>query len=416
MDAPNFMRWVEHRLLPTFASLYGPGTELGGATGLKMILIMDNAPYHHKRAFKSFSALKTKKELIEEMIKMADNSGKPVTKVNLPAKAGVAGRESAKEIDLRDTYESSLPNAPDDKDGHTATEAERKTTKFVYADSAAGKPHIPTMEELKVACIEVLNKPNNEELLRCEVQKLLAAHGHSWLWTPPYCPWLQPVRLLLPPPTLRVLVTFGLCGCAGCQQIETFWAAGKNHAAKMNRTGRSMRECMGHLRDGWYGNGEYWEWVGAGKPKGSGPKGGGRTVLPAEMRKQRAQNRFGPKAGVDDWIPNDCCRPANCAGLVAKTKTEANVMIKTIPGISGTVDQVTVEQDAVLVKDHTRDMSDLTGLPREILLGNDTIEESENAHAQAEPGLPRSSMEPCSRCQRLTEGTICGACDPAAEL
>ena len=62
------MKWVEHRLCPTFEALYGPGTDLGGAAGKKMICIMvccsknqtdlsishsrhaqDNAPYHHKR-------------------------------------------------------------------------------------------------------------------------------------------------------------------------------------------------------------------------------------------------------------------------------------------------------------------------------------------------------------------------------
>ena len=30
--------------------------------------------------------------------------------------------------------------------------------------------------------------------VQCKVENMLRAAGHRWLWTPPYCPWLQPVR------------------------------------------------------------------------------------------------------------------------------------------------------------------------------------------------------------------------------
>ena len=33
MDSEMFMKWVEHRLCPTFEALYGPGTDLGGVAG-----------------------------------------------------------------------------------------------------------------------------------------------------------------------------------------------------------------------------------------------------------------------------------------------------------------------------------------------------------------------------------------------
>ena len=69
-------------------------------------------------------------------------------------------------------------------------------------------------EPLEVAvgngCIARRNE-NHSDKLQCDVQKLLKANSHTWLWTPPYCPWLQP--------------------------IETFWAHGKNHAASKNRNG-----------------------------------------------------------------------------------------------------------------------------------------------------------------------------------
>ena len=40
MNAEMFMNWVQHRLAPTFNAVFGPGTELGGVDGKKMICIM----------------------------------------------------------------------------------------------------------------------------------------------------------------------------------------------------------------------------------------------------------------------------------------------------------------------------------------------------------------------------------------
>ena len=181
---------VEHRLEPTFNALYGPGTSLGGQAGKKMVVIMDNAPYHHRRSFISFSALKTKKEIIEQMVKIG------VKNVTLPANAA---RATEVRIDLSETFDSSLPNAPDDKDGHTSKESERETTKFKYAERATSDGLIPTIPDLKDACVAELNKSTHRHLLQCDVQKFLHGKGHRWLWTPPYCPWLQPVTFPLPP-------------------------------------------------------------------------------------------------------------------------------------------------------------------------------------------------------------------------
>ena len=47
------------------------------------------------------------------------------------------------------------------------------------------------------------------------------------LWTPPYTPDLQP--------------------------IEVFWAIGKNRVAAQYARGRTMKQTIEQLRDGWYG-------------------------------------------------------------------------------------------------------------------------------------------------------------------
>jgi hypothetical protein len=56
MNSKMFLKWVNEKVLPTFARLY-PG---------KNLLIMDNALYHHKRDIGALSN-KAKKELIETM-------------------------------------------------------------------------------------------------------------------------------------------------------------------------------------------------------------------------------------------------------------------------------------------------------------------------------------------------------------
>ena len=66
------------------------------------------------------------------------------------------------------------------------------------------RPHVPNVSELRLGMIKYFQE-NKPELLECKVERSLHDRGHEVLWTPPYCPDLQP--------------------------IELFWAAGRNHAA-----------------------------------------------------------------------------------------------------------------------------------------------------------------------------------------
>jgi hypothetical protein len=305
----------------------------------------------------------------------------------------------------------------------SATDGSASFFKYKYAERATRDGTIPTTEELKGLCVKEMNE-NHKEKLQCDVQKILKEAGHTWLWTPPYCPWLQP--------------------------IETFWAHGKNRAASKNRNGsiyssnfivclltacccccssadRTMKQCMVHLREGWYGSDKYHQWVREGKPIGRGPGGSGE-MLAVETRRQLAQHRFGKGATEDDWIPSDCCRPSDVAGLIEKAKGEAEAMIKTMDGLSGTLaDLVMREGDtgaggtathrwvpnpefvdprAKLVDPHTRDMSDLTGLPQEIcdltglsaeVVGHDDIVSAEADAAVSgsrdRPNLPAAAID-----------------------
>ena len=67
-----------------------------------------------------------------------------------------------------------------------------------------GAPYVASLPELRVSFVCFLQR-EKPDLLQCKVEQKLRSFGHKVLWTPPYCPELQP--------------------------IELFWAARKNHVA-----------------------------------------------------------------------------------------------------------------------------------------------------------------------------------------
>ena len=146
--------------------------------------------------------MKTKKDLIESMVEIG------VTKITLPSKPGL--RDADIDIDLSERIDTTEAYAPAVNSNLSATDESASFFKYKYAERASRDGTIPTTEELKGLCVKEMNE-NHKEKLQCDVQKILKEAGHTWLWTPPYCPWLQP--------------------------IETFWAHGKNHAASKNRNG-----------------------------------------------------------------------------------------------------------------------------------------------------------------------------------
>eukprot|EP00957_Ditylum_brightwellii_P104673 7976523-Ditylum_brightwellii.AAC.1 len=70
---------------------------------------------------------------------------------------------------------------------------------------------------MQIALVDWI-KDNKPELLECKVEKFLRDRGHLWLWTPPYCAKLQPIKL--------------------------FWAAGKQYAAYHAFNGRTMKQTV----------------------------------------------------------------------------------------------------------------------------------------------------------------------------
>ena len=197
MNAEMFMNWVRDRLLPTFEKKYPKK---------KMIFVADNAPYHHKRAIGSLGNL-NKMDLVQLMV---DHD---VDHVDLPID------------ERRNDLIGCDPDVVDGGDSIRITFDPEEQVK--RAGKSKGQARIGTTDELRISFVMYL-KQFDPEKLECEVENLLKEKGHRILWTPPYCPELQP--------------------------IELFWAAGKNHAALWYKEGQKMFKTIELLREGWYGN------------------------------------------------------------------------------------------------------------------------------------------------------------------
>jgi hypothetical protein len=162
-----------------------------------MVLVADNAPYHHKREIGSLASL-TKSKLIDMM------EEHEVDFIDIPA------------TDVR--YNAFLNGDCEKTVRHGgeifSVDFEAEAMK---GRASRANPWILNVQELKITIVNWL-KENNPELLECKIEKFLKDRGHEILWTPPYCPDLQP--------------------------IELFWAAGKNHCAYWHLSERSIKETV----------------------------------------------------------------------------------------------------------------------------------------------------------------------------
>ena len=197
MTSELFLKWVEQKLLPCFERLF---------PDKKMILIADNAPYHHSREIGSLSGMKK-----EKLIKLMQDWDCDF--IEIPVSE--ARTEALEENEIDGVT-----------DAGSCFMVEFDIEEF-NKKASARNPFVPTVEELQLGFAKWL-KDHKPHALRCKVEMLLMQKGHDVLWTPPYCPDLQP--------------------------IEIVWAIGKNNVASQFYDGRNMKETVKHLRDGWYGN------------------------------------------------------------------------------------------------------------------------------------------------------------------
>jgi hypothetical protein len=144
MNNNMFMLWVEEKLVPVFEQQY---------PRKKMVLVADNAPYHHKRVIGSLASV-TKKKIVEMMVEHS------VKYIDLPLRDKRMELVGDKAEDHRDCIRI-----------HFDPEEQNKQT-------GARDPRIANGEELKVAFVNYLcdNKP---EMLECKVEKCLHDRGYK---------------------------------------------------------------------------------------------------------------------------------------------------------------------------------------------------------------------------------------------
>jgi hypothetical protein len=197
MCSEMFMQWATERLVPTFEALH---------PGKKMLVVLDNAPYHHKREIGSLGSM-TKAELIAVCLQH-----------NVEYIDVTLNDARMKALD-----ESELIDGVTDMGDYCRVEFDPE----VFCQRASNnKPFLPSVAEIKTGIVEYF-KENKPEMLECKFEQYMSERGHMILWTPPYSPDLQP--------------------------IELFWAAGKNHAARYYHNNITMKEVVKHVREGWYG-------------------------------------------------------------------------------------------------------------------------------------------------------------------
>jgi hypothetical protein len=197
MCSEMFMQWATDRLVPTFEALH---------PGKKMVLVLDNAPYHHKREIGALGSM-TKNELVAVCEKY------DVEYIDVPLN----------DVRLRELDKSDTIDGVTDMGDYCRVEFHPDTFK---QRAGSNKPFLPSVAEMKTGVVEYF-KEHKPELLDCKFERFMQERGHIILWTPPYSPDLQP--------------------------IELFWAAGKNHAARFYHNNITMKEVVQHVREGWYG-------------------------------------------------------------------------------------------------------------------------------------------------------------------
>lgn len=186
MDAETFMKWVENRLVPAFRECYPEK---------KMVLVLDNAPYHHG---------------------MAEGWKSPL--------------QATKSENLSTLRSLGVSLIKADRDGQSLTWAVPTSGAFPRA------PRGPDIDEVRRETFRALKKYAPDRLLT-RAEKFFQDNdlGHL-LYTPPYCPDLQP--------------------------IELFWAYGKGYVARTWSDNRNLWEVTEKLREGFYGKkDQHGKWV-----------------------------------------------------------------------------------------------------------------------------------------------------------
>ena len=185
MDGDFFLNWVEHQLIPTFKAKYGDEK--------KLILVLDNAPYHHTWTMGQVNLKGTKIGLVAAAKKHK-------------LKGFYVDRK-----DFTGAYKSLyIKPANFSKRAHAGGSANSGP----YAEELAVKPKVHLLEKDPTA-------------LHDDLRVLFSKYNFDCIFTPPYCPQYQPIELM--------------------------WAKCKGEVAVGWHLGRTIHQLYACLMKSWYG-------------------------------------------------------------------------------------------------------------------------------------------------------------------
>lgn len=196
MTDKMFMEWLEQRLAPAFKAIFGEK---------KMILVLDNASYHH-----GYDA----------------EVGVPETNTKMHNTA-LLRKYKAKKI----TVQREEPDGAGGKRVVNHNFEVPKAGSFPNSNSKCGRG--VTAAELALATRAFFQLKHPTKLME-KVEVFMHERGWQLIWTPPYMPSFQP--------------------------IELFWQHGKHYVSFNYHTKRNMVEVWQQVRKGWYGEGQDGGW------------------------------------------------------------------------------------------------------------------------------------------------------------
>jgi hypothetical protein len=196
MNGDTFMDWVNDYFIPTFQALY---------PDKKCCLVLDNAPYHHAHDETSVNVnALNKSQLLEVMLRRDIN---------------MKSLQFTREVKKERVVHGELV---------TVTKNVKTTMKINAAWLDSGVPRAPTgpsLDEMR-ACLQRELEEKHPHLLQTRLQKRFAELRWQLIFTPPYCPELQPIELV--------------------------WAYGKGHVARVYDTDRQLEQAGEQFRAALY--------------------------------------------------------------------------------------------------------------------------------------------------------------------
>ena len=198
MTDAMFMEWLQHRLTPAFNEVF---------PGKKMILVLDNASYHHG---------------CDAEVRVPETNTK---KYNV----GLLRSYKARSIKVERQNENG------DTLTHRFEIPQELDSSFPNANQEGGV----SVAEVALATRQFFQLHHPEKLME-KVETFMRCKGWELIWTPPYMPSFQP--------------------------IELFWAHGKRYVSLNFQLKRKMSEVWEQLRKGFYGDSEWKGQEGGWKP------------------------------------------------------------------------------------------------------------------------------------------------------